>query len=490
MLLALIALPILTLPALAQDQGADPVGFDAHGFQLAPLDADVRDPLTLQRPGKMRPRAWFAGAVLEFADEPLVATRPNGDEVPVVDDLFALNVSLGTVLHERVRVEGSTPVYFAATGPDGPRGAGIGDARLGGMVLLLVPGAGDDGFGLGVSPYVDLPTGNDSEFLGQSNLSGGAIVSASGALADLTMTMNAGAQINPSVDRANLTGSDMVTLGLGAGYRASQTLGVNYEIRGAMPLEASSAAGTGTPFEGLLTGRYVDGSGGFVVGGAAMGLTPGIGVANFRVLLGGGFGTGNPGAFDTDGDGIVDAEDECPDTAGTADLAGCGANVELTVTTTLDGRVVAGAQVRIEGPVVHEAVSTATALRFDVPPDSMWRGAASLGDCLAGDSITPIRDEDEKMEVKLEYDPKARLRLAILDVNGSTVAGVRVRFESADPYCEVREIPPLDADGQVALDIGVGAHKVIVDAPGYSVYEEAFKIEERDEREIFVLLSP
>jgi len=487
---ASLALALLSTPAIAQNQGNDSEGFDAHGFQVAALDADVRDPLTLQRPGRMQFRDFAAGAMFEFAEEPLVGTTPNGKQVPVVDDLFALNLAMSSVAHDRLRLDVFAPIFLSSLGPDGPRGAGFGDIRLGGMVLLVAPESGDGGFGLGFSPFIDIPTGNDSNFLGQSNLAAGGVVSASGAFDDLTLTANTGTQINPSVDRANLTGADQITLGIAAGYSPIQSVGVNYEIRGALPLKASSAAGTGTPFEGILTGRYVDASGGFVVGGAAMGLTPGVGAATFRVLVGGGFGTASPEAFDTDKDGIVDGDDKCPDVAGTADLEGCVADLKLRVTTVLNGKLLAGATVRLEGPTTHEAVTTASAIAISVGPDSMWRGSASLGDCLTGDKITQVRDEDLAMEISLQYSPAALIRLAVLSVNGNIVSDVRYRFESVDPYCEPANLPGLDDAGNALFDIGVGEHKIIVDAPGYAAYEETFSVGHSDEREVFVLLNP
>jgi len=484
-----LALMASLAAAQAQDPGGG-VGFDAHGFQVTALDADVRDPLTLHRPGRLRYGDWYVGGVFEYADEPLIRTAAGGRVVPFVDDLMAVNLSVGSTAHERVRFEASAPVYLASVGPDGQRGPRFGDARLGGMVLLVVPETGDEGFGLGFSPYLDLPTGDEEAFLGQASLAGSAVLSASGAFDRLTLTANSGMQFNPAMDIDNLTGSDAVLIGLGVGYSPSPSIGLNYEVRGSMPVQVSADAWTGAPFEGLLTGRYVDDGGGFFLAGAAMGLTPGIGAATLRLFLGGGFGSARPGEFDTDGDGITDDDDACPADPGDVDFDGCPTNVVLRVNTSLDGRIVGGAHFRLEGSVIHEAVSGGMAVPYDVPAESMWRGTATLGDCLSGDKIVKVGSDDLVMVIPLGFRPSAQLTVMVRDVNGEIVEGARVRFESADPYCEPPSVPPLDKDGRMLIDIGLGEHVIIIDAPGFRTHQEALSLDHNDEDEVFVLLAP
>ena len=297
-------------------------------------------------------------------------------------------------------------------------------------------------------------------------------------------------QFTPSVEVENLTGSDVVLLGLGVGYAPIASLGVNYEVRGALPLEASRATGTGTPFEGLLTGRYVTEHGGFLLGGASLGLTPGVGAAKFRLVLGGGFGTARPGAYDADGDGLVDAEDACPTDPGLEAFEGCPAGVTLRVSASLDGQRISGAEVRVEGSVIHEDVTSGLALTYSVPANSMWRGTARLGDCLMGDKVVRAGEADVSMVIPLAFRPGARIRIVVRDVNGSTVDGVRVRFESEDPFCAPPEAPTLDPEGRLALDVGVGGHAIIVDAPGFRAHQETLTLSHSDDREVFVLLTP
>jgi hypothetical protein len=483
-----LALGFSGTTAYAAPQG--PIGLDAHGFQLAAFDADARDPLTLQRPGRMRQSDWYAGALLEYADEPMIGTTSRGKEIPFVDDLVAANLSVGSVAHERVRIDASAPVYLGSVGPEGQRGPGFGDVRLGGLLLLVAPPEEERGFGLGLSPFLDIPTGDEGAFLGQSGLAGGAIGSVTGGFQRLTLTVNSGFQVNPAVDLENLMGSDTVLVGIGANYSPNRSLGVGYEIRGALPLRVSTAQGTGAPFEGLISGRYVDDTGGFLVAGAAMGLTPGVGAATFRLVLGGGFGSADSLVYDADGDGVLDAEDACPTAEGLADNQGCSPKVVLRVTAALDGQTVGGADMVIEGLQTFEVTSGGLAVPLDVPVESMWRGSATLGDCLAGDKIVQVRDADVSMVIPLVFRPSAQVRVAVRDVNGDFVDDVRVRFESSDPYCEPPQIPAMTSEGRLLVDIGSGSHKLIVDAEGYRPHEETFSVGHSDERELFVLLVP
>ncbi len=482
-----VVLTLLSAPAIAQDGGEKPGGFDAHGFQIANLDADTRDPLTLHRPGWLRHQDWSAGAILEFADEPLMGLNARDKEYPVVDDLIALNVSGGYVVHDRVRVELNAPLFLGSAGPDGWRGVGIGDIRIGSTALFLVPPVGDDGLGIGGTAYVDLPSGNDGNFLGQSNSAGGVVFSASNTVDELTLTANAGLQFNPVVDRVFLPGGDVAILAASVGYRPMTSLGVNYEMRGTIPLQAAGAF-MGSPVEGILTGRYVDGSGGFAVGGIAVGLTPGVGSANFRLLLGGGFGTANPGAPDTDGDGLADMDDKCPDEPGPEEEEGCAVKLALDIRTLLNGQPVA-AEVVVEGPRNYQ-FSGEPRSTIKVSPNSMWRGSAKLGRCLAGDKIVQMAEEPDEMRILLEYVPGAQVRVVVMDVNGASLPGARVSFESLDPNCEPSGIEPLDKEGRTEISIGVGEHKLIVEAAGYRVYAESFTLAHSDEREVLVLMNP
>ena len=482
-----LALGFSWTSALAAPQ--DAIGLDAHGFQLAAFDADARDPLTLQRPGRMRQGDGYAGALFEYADEPLIGTTNRGKQIPFVDDLVAANLSVGSVAHERARIDVAVPIYLASIGPEGQRGVGVGDVRLGGLFLLAVPESEERGVGLGLSPFLDIPTGDESAFLGQPNLAGGAVASVSGGVEQLTLTVNSGLQFNPSVDLENLRGSDTVLVGIGAGYSPNRSWGVNYEVRGSLPLRVSTALGTGAPFEGLISGRYVDDTGGFLVAGAAMGLTPGVGAATFRLVLGGGFGSADARVYDADGDGILDADDACPTTEGVAERQGCLPQVVLRVSAALDGQSVGGVDMVIEGSEIFEARSDGLAVPLDVPAMTMWRGSATLGDCLSGDKIVQVREEDTSMVIPLAFLPSAQVRVVVRDVNGEPVEGVHMRFESSDPYCEPPEVPAM-ASGQVLVDIGMGTHKLIVNAEGFRPHEESFSVAHSDEREVFVLLVP
>src|SRR5690606_38494017 len=134
--------------------------------------------------------------------------------LPLVDDLVALNTSLGVTAHERVRLDIAAPVYLASRGLDGAQGVLMGDVRLASMITVLAPSDTPAPLAIAVVPWLDLPTGADARFLGQSRLSGGALVAGSAEIEALTLTANVGSQFNPSIERGNLTGADGLIAGL------------------------------------------------------------------------------------------------------------------------------------------------------------------------------------------------------------------------------------------------------------------------------------
>ena len=181
----------------------EPSGFDAHGFHLAPFDADLRDGLSVIRPGDFESGDFFAGGVMEYAKAPLVAIR-DGQRTAVVDDVLALNVSAGMALHERARLVVGAPVYLAVTGQEQVGGA-IGDVRLGSTFVLVRP-SDASGIGVGLSPWFDVPTGPDERFLGTGAAAGGVVAALTAERDSLTLTANAGPRFKPQLERANLTG--------------------------------------------------------------------------------------------------------------------------------------------------------------------------------------------------------------------------------------------------------------------------------------------
>lgn len=454
-----------SMPAFAQDDR----GFDAHGFHVAPLEADARAGLMVPHAAAHEAGDWYLGGVLEYADAPLIGTAPNGDEVAIVDNLVALNTGLGVSAHERLRLELSAPLFLAVTGRDGPEGVAVGDLRLGATGTLL---DARDGLGLALRPWIDLPTGPHERFLGQGSVAGGVAGVVTVEADALSVSADFGAQLNPKLQRANLTGSDALLIGVGANYLASADVGVGVEVRGQAPLTAAGEAGTGAPWEGLVYGRLMQGGGGHALAGLSTGLSTGVGAAAFRVFVGGGFGSSSP-------DGAVvrqPVENEVSTET-----------VRLRVLATFRGTEVEGATVTLDGP---EAQSVETPAEIEVAAQSLWKGNARLGGCLEGDGLVQVHDGDTELEIPLQYLPGATLRLVVMDPNGKALTDADVQFHSRDSGCAPPDSVAIGADGSASLEIGRGPHRMTITAEGFQTFEASFTLEDGDAHEVIALLAP
>jgi OOP family OmpA-OmpF porin len=502
----LVVLALLLPTALAQSLPAPEAGFDAHGFSLAALDADPRDALTVQRPGAFLGGDFFAGAVFEYASKPLVFAvadpltgEPTGETLVVLDRLAALNVSGGAAVTPWLRFDLGAPLYLTSTGiGEVSQGVGLGDLRVAAMLAPLTPDRETGGFGLGLVPYLDLPTGDDSEFLGQRGVSGGAKLAVTGEIGPLTLTGDVGVQVQPAVTVGNLSNADALQTGVAAGYVVSDQLAFTLEGHLASPFVAAGQPGTGAPGEALFSVRSVTASGGHFLAGAAAGVSSGASSAAYRVFVGGGYGRrGVPAPPDTDLDGIVDASDACVDAPETVnghlDEDGCpDAPVALTVVVTRAGQPAKGAQVR----VTSGGAPPVTYLVGDVPwqaaawGGSSWRAEATLGTCLAGSGEAAVEDGAGPQELRVALEPRidAQLAFEVRDPSGAPVSGVEVAFQENPEGCSPRSgtVPA----GIGALPVGAGTHGFVVSVPGYQSQPGQVVVERGQTARVVLTLEP
>jgi outer membrane protein OmpA-like peptidoglycan-associated protein len=330
--------PLLALPLVLPGVAAAQEGFDAHGFSAPVLDGDPRDPLTIPRAGRVHAGEFWGAALFEVAEDPLVRLLDYPDDRPtvtqqVIDNLVAMNLSAGAAVHQRLRLDLSAPVYLSATGlrsdgTAGSLGAGFGDLRFGSYTAIVLPKpAQNGGFGLGVAPYVVLPTGSPAKFLGNKGLTGGIDVAATFELPMLTFSASAGPRFNPTVAVDNQTGVDQLVAGGAVGVHPVTGLGITLEGRIASALGANAQAGSASPAEVLGHVRYRLDSGLFLLAGGAGAVSGGAGAATWRAFAGAGFGKIELNFSDRDLDGVPNEADQCPDEAETPnafqDADGC-----------------------------------------------------------------------------------------------------------------------------------------------------------------------
>lgn len=484
--------------ALAQEYAG---GLNAHGFVLTAQDGDIRDHYTAQRPGAMHAGEWFLGGVAEYANKPLVLVESLDGEISEVDAALnhvgALNLTGGYTVHDRVRLTVSAPVYLTSTSFSESQGAAFGDVRVDAMIVAVAPGDNDADFGVGVVPWVDLPTGATGKFLGRGNIAGGAAIAGTYELDRATFTANLGVQLDPQAeDLENLTGSDSLVASLGGNYLIDEVSSLGLEANLSAPFEKNDRAGTGTPAELTASYRRRLESGGYFSGGLAAPLSKGAGAAAFRLFIGGGFGKLGPrGPKDLDLDGITDDIDACidqPETVnGYIDEDGCPDELStLNVTVTYDGEPVEGASLHVLGPDVDEKAETAAdTWSRQVIPDTSWSLEATKGECLAGEAKTLVGAGTQDATVDLQLVPSATLKIFVHDQAGKPIPDAVLMWESDQPDCLPLVTPPLGNDGRGLAEVGAGKHRLAVSAPGYRIVEVPVVVQAGDDMPVDVTLQ-
>lgn len=499
---------LLLLPSALAQETAPTGTFDAHGFVLAPLWSDPRSPLEMHRPLRFDAMGGWIGGVFEYASEPLLRSvledgKLTGTE-PVVDDLVALNASVGWAPVNRLWIAASAPVYFASTGTGGvAQGLGLGDTRVEAMLELVRPAAVDPGdgggFGLGLVPFVDIPTGTTEEFLGNTEVAGGGAVAATGEVGRVTLGAEVGAAFLPAIDLSNLSGSDVVLVGGHLGALLAPMWGVNLEVNGRLPMEASSLAGSGAPVEAILALRGRTREGAHVVLGGAAALTEGASAADFRVFLGGGWGSvadppPPPPPPDTDGDGFADPQDKCPNEAetvnGREDEDGCPEApepVKIATTVSLDGKGVTGAAIELTSGGQRQSGTSAAAPWVALsPPGLSWAVRASYGPCLVGKAVVAAEEPVNTLDVSLLPVRTSGVTVSVVDKEGQPVPAPHVLLVSSAQGC----VPEGDQPTNERIPTAAGNHTVRVWADGYREATVPVSVDPGQDQAVRVVLEP
>ncbi len=488
----------LAAVAGAQDPGAQ--GFDAHGLQLSAFDGDARDPIAVDRPATMTQGRYWAAGLFEFADRTLVfrQTQPDGstEDLKLLDNVVGLDLSAGAVVYDGVQVGFSWPLYLAYSSSGIGQGAAVGDLRLQALTSVLRPSE-DDPVELGFGAYLDAPTGLETSFLGQAGVAGGLKSAVTCSLEKLTLGGDLGLHFNPKVDLDNLSGADDLRLGLAAGFLAAETTGIGLEMRLAAPLASNDHAGSATPAEALLTTRHKTDGGGFVTGALGTALSGGAGAANWRLLVGGGFGTPSGPPKDTDADGFIDKLDACVsepesvnqyrDDDGCPDLLGT-----LAIRADYRGKRAVGAQLEANDGVNPPSKHLLGPGDWQIltPPGSAWTVSASLGPCLTGRGASSVSEGRTEVVIALEPTLQSGVSVDVSMADGRPVPNATFAWVPESTGCVPDGTTTVDAAGHVEQAVGVGSHTWTVNAPGYAVVQEALVAVAGQSMPIKVVLVP
>ena len=263
--------------------------------------------------------------VFDYLSEPLV--EGDGDNArSIVEHQLTADVLAGIGLFDRVQIAAHLPVYLVNDaqyrGAD-LSGVGIGDLAVRPKVQILTQEKA--GIGLGAAVDVTFPTGGGEAFVGSPSVTATPELIIDRRIGRAVISGNFGVRVERDETWRNLELGDAFTYGIGTEVAVVKNLfTLGAEVYGETPLRDFWGSTDTSPLEVLIGAKFKTKAGIAVMAGSGAGIVSGVGSPEFRAFLGVSYPTK---AGDADGDGIMDAEDECPqepeDLDGFEDADGC-----------------------------------------------------------------------------------------------------------------------------------------------------------------------
>ena len=422
-----------TIGILASSSAFAAERYDAHGFNLAPDDGDALDLMSTWRPQAHHPWSFGMTVLGEYSAPTVDHYSQNGDDSDrdaLRDGFTAVNLGGTFAFAPSVALAVSAPVYPGNNLP-------WGDLRIAVPLHPVAPVGSASGFGFSIVPYLDAPTGDELNWLGNRGFGGGTTFAAGWQSARWQVTANAGGFYQPLIENENLRGGPHLLAALGGGALVSDTVALRGEVNYRPSLVKGNPADAESPGEAIISAR-----GSYVWGlnwtaGMATAISAGVGASPVRVFVGGGGAIGKEPLADTDNDGITDAVDRCkadPETVNKyKDRDGCPDALGDLVVKVIDEdqHIVPDATVTAGGIVGNSDSTGAAALRGVVPG------------LVTGTVVHPVYEQayfdvDPLAEGPNERTVTVRFKLVpvhikTVDQNGAPVAA-RVRFEGPTDF--------------------------------------------------------
>jgi outer membrane protein OmpA-like peptidoglycan-associated protein len=320
------------LPSTARAQNA---GFAIDRFDPAERGSDWFAADSLDLRGHGRPMLGVTG---DFSEKPLVLYNRDGDELKsVIEHQLFVHVGGSLVLWDRLRLGANLPILAYQAGEsavvngapfEAKEGAAVGDLRLAADVRLL--GEYRSPFSLAAGVAVFAPTGNQDAFAGDGKVRVLPRLLLAGDIGNLAYAAKVGVlyRANDSGFNGSAQGTEAV-VAAAIGYRTTDgKLVIGPELFGSSVISDGDAffSKRATPFELLFGAHYKVTDDVRLGAGVGPGLTRGFGSPQFRGLLSLEWAPEPrneplvvpPAPKDRDRDGILDADDACPDEPGVA----------------------------------------------------------------------------------------------------------------------------------------------------------------------------
>ena len=320
---------------LASGLPAQADGLDGERFQPA---VGTQRAFSTEHPQTPFHLGWGLGMFFDVADDPVVERDSGNDEIVSrpLDTAASLDL-LGTIgffgwselgVHLPLQVVYSGDQYNAGAVMLDPSG-GVGDLRLVPKVLFLRSGSLDNHFLLGFALPISLPTGDEEAIRGAGGVTVEPRLLAALHMGEIEIGGNLGYKFR-SEHPVGLPWADEIAMAVNLEIGLiPDSLYFQAEAFGGKQVGAD-VEGADFPFEALAGLVYALTDSLDLHAGGGLGFTDGVGDPDLRVVAGIRWHHNSPedeGFRDSDEDGILDKDDDCPteteDADGFEDEDGC-----------------------------------------------------------------------------------------------------------------------------------------------------------------------
>jgi outer membrane protein OmpA-like peptidoglycan-associated protein len=280
---------LLLLPTLA----AAAEGFNSHLLHVSPFGGRY---LTFEDAQTMAQWRWGLGALIDYAHAPVEVRTENERVTGVVDNLLTTDLFGAFSPHEIVDVGLHIPIHWynrsrsfndlgdADGVTDRQNRTSMGDMRLSTKVRILEEGIWP--FGVAVTPFVTLPTGDAKAMLGDGRVTGGLTGSYEIDLAWVRMGLAGGWRYRGGSSVIGTPVRNAYPLALGISRDVTDLINLSLEMHGELYETNNNRDFAGNPLELDLVGRYQFTKDLAFLGGGGPGLTSGVGSPDFRLFAG------------------------------------------------------------------------------------------------------------------------------------------------------------------------------------------------------------
>jgi len=236
------------------------------------------------------------GFGFNYANKPLeFGTTATGGRVSgIVDHLFTFDLMTSYSFTDRIAIGIDVPLHvsnhvIALTTTTMETKFNIGDILLSGLINIIDPETNNINAGLGVAPFISLPTGRSSDFVGDSSVTGGLLVVGDIDLDGHYIGINLGVRARKTENFLNLSVASEFMYNLAYHHLLVKSARLDgfAEINGSTVFKNFWQKANASPFEARLglTKTLLPDDQLKITGAGGIGIGSGFGAPDFRVVL-------------------------------------------------------------------------------------------------------------------------------------------------------------------------------------------------------------